>query len=98
MLDAVLDTIARHRMFDPGRTVAVAVSGGADSVCLLPVLQDLAPRLGISLSVIHLDHAYPILELGCGCGIPVARRLALRIASIGRSVRLQPGSVNCRVP
>jgi tRNA(Ile)-lysidine synthase len=34
----------------------VAVSGGADSVCLLHALLELAPELGLSLSVIHLDH------------------------------------------
>jgi tRNA(Ile)-lysidine synthase len=36
--------------------VAVAVSGGPDSLCLLHVLRELAPQLGISLSVTHLNH------------------------------------------
>ena len=34
----------------------VAVSGGSDSVGLLRVLHRLAPELGLSLSVAHLDH------------------------------------------
>jgi len=34
----------------------VAVSGGADSVCLLHVLASLQKELGISLHVAHLDH------------------------------------------
>ena len=37
-------------------TVAVAVSGGADSVCLLHVLLELSPRLDLRLAVLHLDH------------------------------------------
>jgi tRNA(Ile)-lysidine synthase len=36
--------------------VGVAVSGGADSVCLLHVLVELAPRWDLRLSVLHLDH------------------------------------------
>ncbi len=54
--EAVAATSARYRMFAPGQRVAVAVSGGADSVCLLYVLHELAPRLGLTLSVLHLDH------------------------------------------
>ena len=49
-------TIARHRLFDTGQRVGVAVSGGADSVCLLHVLRDLAPLWGLHLSVLHLNH------------------------------------------
>jgi len=52
----VLETIARFRMFRTGQRVAVAVSGGADSVCLLHVLFELAPRWNLHLSVLHLDH------------------------------------------
>jgi len=43
-------------MFAPGQGVGVAVSGGADSVCLLHVLRELAPRWDLRLSVLHLDH------------------------------------------
>jgi tRNA(Ile)-lysidine synthase len=56
LLDRVIQTIARHRMFTPGDRVAVAVSGGADSVCLLHVLLDLAPRWDLTLSVLHVNH------------------------------------------
>src|ERR1019366_3467158 len=41
LLDRVVHTIERHRMFTPGDRVAIAVSGGADSVCLLHVLRNL---------------------------------------------------------
>lgn len=43
-------------MFAPGDRVGVAVSGGADSVCLLHVLVELAPRWNLKLEVLHVDH------------------------------------------
>jgi tRNA(Ile)-lysidine synthase len=56
VLDRVASTIARYGMFAPGQRVGVAVSGGADSVCLLLALSELATRLEIGLSVLHLNH------------------------------------------
>lgn len=56
MLDRIAETITRHRMFEPGQRVGVAVSGGADSVCLLEVLHALASRWALALSVLHLNH------------------------------------------
>src|ERR1035441_2425460 len=56
LLDRVVHTIERHRMFAPGDRGAVAVSGGADSVCLLHVLLDLARRWDLTLSVLHVNH------------------------------------------
>ena len=56
LADKVRDTIARHNMFAPGQRVGVAVSGGADSVCLLYLLHELAPTWGLHLNVIHIDH------------------------------------------
>ena len=43
-------------MLPKGSRVAVAVSGGADSVCLLHVLRELAGELEIDLSVAHFNH------------------------------------------
>jgi tRNA(Ile)-lysidine synthase len=56
LLHRIAQTIARHRMFEPAQKVGVAVSGGADSVCLLHVLLGLAPQWDLRLSVLHLDH------------------------------------------
>jgi tRNA(Ile)-lysidine synthase len=56
MLEQVAKTIARYSMFQPDQRVGVAVSGGADSVCLLHVLRELAPRWNLLLTVLHLDH------------------------------------------
>ncbi len=43
-------------MLQPGDRVGVAVSGGADSVALLRVLEAIRDDLGGTLSVLHLDH------------------------------------------
>jgi tRNA(Ile)-lysidine synthase len=56
LLDRVAHTIERHDMFADGQRAGVAVSGGADSVCLLHALLELAPRWNLSLTVLHLNH------------------------------------------
>jgi len=56
MLERAARTITRYSMFQPHHRVGVAVSGGADSVCLLHVLRELAPRWNVRLTVLHLDH------------------------------------------
>lgn len=55
MIARIIQTIGDYRMFPP-RRVGVAVSGGADSVCLLHVLRELAPRYGLELLVLHVNH------------------------------------------
>jgi tRNA(Ile)-lysidine synthase len=52
----VLAHIRQQQLVRSGDRVGVAVSGGADSVALLRILLDLAPELGIVLSVLHLNH------------------------------------------
>lgn len=52
----VLDTILCHDLLSKGDRVVAAVSGGADSVCLLYTLHKYSATLGISLHVAHLDH------------------------------------------
>lgn len=56
LIRRVAQTIARHGMLRPGERVGVGVSGGADSMCLLNVLMELAPEWGWRLAVLHLDH------------------------------------------
>lgn len=56
MLEAVHQYIQRHRLIQPGDRLAVAVSGGADSVALLLALVELRNDLGIILSVAHFNH------------------------------------------
>ena len=43
-------------MVVPGDRVGIAVSGGADSVALLRVFDELRVELGVSLCVVHLNH------------------------------------------
>jgi tRNA(Ile)-lysidine synthase len=66
--------------------VGVAVSGGADSVGLAAVLRELAPRFGLRLRVLHLDHglrgeesrgdAEFVRELASSWGLPVVLQTA----------------------
>jgi tRNA(Ile)-lysidine synthase len=56
MLDRVLKTISRYNMLPAGTRVIVAVSGGADSVCLLHVLSELCPDS--VAGVAHFNHKW----------------------------------------
>ena len=56
MLTAVRRYLSRHSMIAPGDRIGVAVSGGADSVCLLRLLLELHSELGIVLHVVHFEH------------------------------------------
>ena len=52
----VLSTILGYRMINRGERIIVAVSGGADSVCLLKILYALKKYLNIRLTVAHFNH------------------------------------------
>jgi tRNA(Ile)-lysidine synthase len=56
MYRTILDYIRRNRLFAPGDRVIVALSGGADSVCLLAVLNELREVLGLELKAVHVHH------------------------------------------
>ena len=43
-------------MTEPGDGLLAGVSGGADSVCLLFLLDELKEELGIRLAAFHLNH------------------------------------------
>jgi tRNA(Ile)-lysidine synthase len=98
LVQRVAATIERHGMIRPGQRVGVAVSGGADSVCLLHVLA----ALGYELHVLHLDHnlrgeesrgdAAFVRDLAERLGLPVTIREAKlaegNLEQAGRQARL----------
>ena len=53
---AFLETIRRHALVQTGDDVVVAFSGGADSVCLLDLLDRFQEELQISVRAAHLNH------------------------------------------
>ena len=52
----VIETIRHFRLFEKGEHILVACSGGADSVCLLYILQDMQSEWSLRLSVAHFNH------------------------------------------
>jgi tRNA(Ile)-lysidine synthase len=56
LAENILQTMRTRELVRPGQRLGVAVSGGADSVGLLLLLMELREKLGIVLSVVHLNH------------------------------------------
>ena len=57
MKKKVMATIQRYQMFEPGKTIVLAVSGGVDSMVLLHVLSEIKKEVDLTLVVAHMDHA-----------------------------------------
>ncbi|KAF0185807.1 MAG: tRNA(Ile)-lysidine synthase [Nitrospirae bacterium] len=56
ILDKVKLTLQKHDMLHAGEHVLVGLSGGADSVCLLTVLDRLKPEMNLRITAAYLDH------------------------------------------
>ncbi len=54
--ERVARSLRERELIHPGDRLAVAVSGGADSVGLLRILLELRKELGIVLSIAHFHH------------------------------------------
>ncbi len=52
----VLQTIYKYNMIDRGDKILAAVSGGADSVCMLHILNSLKKDLDFELACAHVNH------------------------------------------
>ncbi len=50
--------IGKHSLIGPGEAVLAAVSGGADSMCMLLLLERYATEHGIRLGVVTVDHGF----------------------------------------
>lgn len=80
MLEKVKKTIAKYRMLEFGDKVVVGVSGGADSVTLLHILDQLKEEYQLSLWIVHLNHMFRgqearedaefVAQLGAALGVP----------------------------
>ncbi len=51
-----LDTIKKYSMFSDGDRVVVGLSGGADSMCLVSLLDEFKAELAITLCAVHVNH------------------------------------------
>lgn len=56
MLNKVYQFIKKYNMLNYGDTVVCGLSGGADSVALLLILNELNEKIGIKVEAIHVNH------------------------------------------
>lgn len=56
LLNTIMETITRFRMWEPRMRILLAVSGGPDSMALLHCLMELKALHGGTFGVIHLNH------------------------------------------
>jgi len=83
-------TIRKYHMLESGEHVLAAVSGGADSVALLLCLHKLSPKMGLKLTVAHLNHRLRGAE--SDADLEFARRLSseLGLAFVSEAVEVRP--------
>lgn len=88
-----LDTVCAEVLLEPGNRVLVALSGGADSVCLFDLLLAARRELGIEVRAMHVNHrlrsaaaddeaAVRRLCTERGVELTVARRDVRRVAAV----------------
>ena len=56
MIDRIYNYMTVNNMIEEGGRILAAVSGGADSMCLLEALRELQPRAGLQIKVFHVHH------------------------------------------
>ena len=52
----VLNYIKQHELIAKGDHVVIGISGGADSVCLLFLLDEISRILDFSIGAVHVNH------------------------------------------
>jgi tRNA(Ile)-lysidine synthase len=82
-----IETVRREDLLPVGTSITAAVSGGADSVCLLLMLDRFRRHMSWDLSVLHIDHCFRessgsdaafVEELSAGLGIRFELRRIVR--------------------
>lgn len=56
MVKKVLDFIKEKKMLQRGDSVILGVSGGADSLCLLIILNEISKIMDLKLTAVHVNH------------------------------------------
>ena len=56
MLEKVENYIRQWKMLEKGDKVVVGLSGGADSVCLFLILEELRKKIGFGMLAVHVNH------------------------------------------
>ena len=56
MKNKVLNYIRENKMIEAGESVVIGVSGGADSMCLLHIMEEISSQMGLKLAVVHIHH------------------------------------------
>jgi len=56
VIDKVRKYIKQNKLFDKGAGIIIALSGGADSVCLFRILVSLREEYGLKLYAVHVNH------------------------------------------
>ena len=54
--ESVFSWCKEQELIEAGDTIVVGLSGGADSVCLLRVLEKLQQKIDFSLRAVHVHH------------------------------------------
>ena len=104
MLEKVKKIIRDYNLLVPGDSVVVAVSGGADSVCLMRILSDLAGECRLKLLIAHMNHAMRgaesdrdeafVRDLGRDLGIAVETK-KMDIPALLKNAKMSPEDL-CR--
>ncbi len=87
----VLETITRRALWSPGQSVAVAVSGGRDSMVLLDLLVAMQSAHQARLSVVTVDHGTRP-ESAEDAGFVAARAAELGLVCVTRTLALGPSA------
>lgn len=56
MVNKILKFVKENRILENGDSVVLGVSGGADSICMLYILNELKCEMNLTLTAVHVNH------------------------------------------